>query len=319
MTQEASLLIVEDEPKIARLMADYLGSHNFAPTIIGHGSDVMPWLTQHSPALVLLDVMLPGKDGLTLCREIRQQWPLLPIIMVTAKVEEVDRLLGLELGADDYICKPFSPREVVARVKAVLRRSQAIAEATGHIACLAVGGKIGLVGDLPAFAEPACKPHSLDDLGVAARGFQLPIARHVFDHGVANRLLGKDIGQNSQGYEQNGAGKGRHTDPEMKQKTYAEIERHPRQIEKGGRPRAGEKTTHIVEIAQRLKPVARHARRDVAAPLGTLPLYLRQGGIVPLLRPTIDTMAPTTPSDTIQLHSTARMKMVSQPARPWAA
>ncbi|ATH76432.1 MULTISPECIES: response regulator [Halomonadaceae] len=132
MTQEASLLIVEDEPKIARLMADYLGSHNFAPTIIGHGSDVMPWLTQHSPALVLLDVMLPGKDGLTLCREIRQQWPLLPIIMVTAKVEEVDRLLGLELGADDYICKPFSPREVVARVKAVLRRSQAIAEATGH-------------------------------------------------------------------------------------------------------------------------------------------------------------------------------------------
>ncbi len=124
MTQEASLLIVEDEPKIARLMADYLGSHNFAPTIIGHGSDVMPWLTQHSPALVLLDVMLPGKDGLTLCREIRQQWPLLPIIMVTAKVEEVDRLLGLELGADDYICKPFSPREVVAVVKAVLRRSR---------------------------------------------------------------------------------------------------------------------------------------------------------------------------------------------------
>lgn len=125
-----SLLIVEDEPKIARLMADYLTSHNFDTTIISHGDDVMPWLSQHVPALVLLDVMLPGKDGLTLCREIRQQWPALPIIMVTAKVEEVDRLLGLELGADDYICKPFSPREVVARVKAVLRRSQAAVEPT---------------------------------------------------------------------------------------------------------------------------------------------------------------------------------------------
>ncbi|MGO3768327.1 MAG: response regulator, partial [Vreelandella alkaliphila] len=96
--QDASLLIVEDEPKIARLMADYLENNNFAPTVIANGNDVMPWLTQHDPALVLLDVMLPGKDGLTLCREIRQNWPNLPIIMVTAKVEEVDRLLGLELG-----------------------------------------------------------------------------------------------------------------------------------------------------------------------------------------------------------------------------
>jgi len=122
LPQDASLLIVEDEPKIARLMADYLQSNHFAPSIISHGNEVIPWLTQHSPELVLLDVMLPGKDGLTLCREIREQWPKLPIIMVTAKVEEVDRLLGLELGADDYICKPFSPREVVARVKAVLRR-----------------------------------------------------------------------------------------------------------------------------------------------------------------------------------------------------
>lgn len=128
MSDEASLLIVEDEPKIARLMADYLTSNSFDTTIIDNGDQVMPWLSQHSPALVLLDVMLPGKDGLTLCREIRQQQPKLPIIMVTAKVEEVDRLLGLELGADDYICKPFSPREVVARVKAVLRRSQAAAE-----------------------------------------------------------------------------------------------------------------------------------------------------------------------------------------------
>lgn len=128
MSQDTPLLIVEDEPKIARLMDDYLTSHGYHVATLGHGDDVLPWLQQHATTLVLLDVMLPGKDGLTLCREIRQAWPTIAIIMVTAKVEEVDRLLGLELGADDYICKPFSPREVVARVKAVLRRSQAIAE-----------------------------------------------------------------------------------------------------------------------------------------------------------------------------------------------
>ncbi|PWV74157.1 response regulator [Halomonas sp. A11-A] len=123
------VLIVEDEPKIARLVADYLAGSGFATHHLDHGDAVLPWLAEarqggQGPALVLLDLMLPGTDGLTLCREIRQRWPALPVIMLTARVEEVDRLLGLELGADDYICKPFSPREVVARVKAVLRRSQ---------------------------------------------------------------------------------------------------------------------------------------------------------------------------------------------------
>jgi two-component system response regulator BaeR len=130
MPNDASLLIVEDEPKIARLMADYLQSNGFAITTLEDGDAVMPWLARHAPALVLLDLMLPGVDGLTLCREIRQHYPHIAIVMVTAKVEEVDRLLGLELGADDYICKPFSPREVVARVKAVLRRSQTTDTAT---------------------------------------------------------------------------------------------------------------------------------------------------------------------------------------------
>ena len=127
------LLIVEDEPKIARLVADYLEGSGYTTQHIDHGDQVLPWLQQQNadeqlPALVLLDLMLPGTDGLTLCREIRQRWPGVAIIMLTARVEEVDRLLGLELGADDYICKPFSPREVVARVKAVLRRSQALHE-----------------------------------------------------------------------------------------------------------------------------------------------------------------------------------------------
>jgi len=127
------ILIVEDEPKIARLVADYLAGSGFEPHHLDHGDSVMPWLEEtrqagEGPVLVLLDLMLPGTDGLTLCREMRQRWPALPVIMLTARVEEVDRLLGLELGADDYICKPFSPREVVARVKAVLRRSQLASE-----------------------------------------------------------------------------------------------------------------------------------------------------------------------------------------------
>ncbi|SDL20437.1 two-component system, OmpR family, response regulator BaeR [Modicisalibacter muralis] len=127
-----AILIVEDEPKIAKLVADYLAGDGFTAHRLEHGDEVMPWLLDRPsglPALVLLDLMLPGTDGLTLCRQIRQQWPALPIIMLTARVEEVDRLLGLELGADDYICKPFSPREVVARVRAVLRRAGG---ATGH-------------------------------------------------------------------------------------------------------------------------------------------------------------------------------------------
>ncbi len=117
------VLVVEDEPKIAALLDEYLrGPGGYATQVLHHGDEVMPWLENHDPALVLLDLMLPGKDGLELCRLIRQRGNL-PIIMLTARVEEIDRLLGLELGADDYICKPFSPREVVARVKAVLRRA----------------------------------------------------------------------------------------------------------------------------------------------------------------------------------------------------
>lgn len=116
------ILIVEDEPKLAALLADYLRQADFEPVCLANGLEVVPWLKQHSVALILLDLMLPGRDGMEICREVRG-FSNVPIIMVTARVEEIDRLLGLELGADDYICKPFSPREVVARVKAVLRRT----------------------------------------------------------------------------------------------------------------------------------------------------------------------------------------------------
>lgn len=120
---EIKILIVEDEPKIASLLEDYLRAQGpFETRVIGRGDQALPAFEEFKPALVLLDLMLPGMDGIDVCKRLRAISEV-PIIMVTARVEEIDRLLGLELGADDYICKPFSPREVVARVKAVLRRS----------------------------------------------------------------------------------------------------------------------------------------------------------------------------------------------------
>lgn len=119
--QVARILVVEDEPKLASLLADYLHAAGYATEILADGREVVPTVKTNPPALILLDLMLPGRDGLEVCRELRA-FSDVPIIMVTARVEEIDRLLGLELGADDYVCKPFSPREVVARIKAILRR-----------------------------------------------------------------------------------------------------------------------------------------------------------------------------------------------------
>ncbi len=120
---EEHILVVEDEKKIADLLKDYLIKEGFTVSCVSRGDAVIKEIKDVEPALMLLDLMLPGLDGIAVCREVRKISDL-PIIMVTAKVEEIDRLIGLEMGADDYICKPFSPREVVARVKAVLRRAR---------------------------------------------------------------------------------------------------------------------------------------------------------------------------------------------------
>ena len=117
-----TVLIVEDEKKLANILIEYLQKDGFQTKHIAIGSEVIPWVKGHNPDLILLDLMLPEMNGKQICQEIRN-FSSLPIIMVTAMVEEIDRLIGLELGADDYICKPFSPKEVTARVKAVLRRS----------------------------------------------------------------------------------------------------------------------------------------------------------------------------------------------------
>lgn len=115
------ILVVEDEPKVAKLARDYLERGGYRVLVAGDGATALAAFRRDQPDLVVLDLNLPGMDGLDVCRAIRRESDA-PIIMLTARVEELDRLIGLELGADDYISKPFSPRELVARVRAVLRR-----------------------------------------------------------------------------------------------------------------------------------------------------------------------------------------------------
>lgn len=119
----SDILVVEDEPKIAQLLVDYLQRDGFTVSVLSEGTHAVEIIKERAPGFLILDLMLPGKDGLTICREVRQ-FSNMPIMILTAKVDEIDRLLGLELGADDYVCKPFSPREVVARVRTIARRLQ---------------------------------------------------------------------------------------------------------------------------------------------------------------------------------------------------
>lgn len=121
----ARVMVIEDEAKIAALLRDYLEAAGYAVRVCSQGGDAVTQTLAWPADIVLLDVNLPGKDGFAICRELRAANDL-PILMLTARVEEIDRVLGLELGADDYVCKPFSPRELVARVRAQLRRSQLI-------------------------------------------------------------------------------------------------------------------------------------------------------------------------------------------------
>ena len=119
-----SIFVVEDDPDISRLVRHHLENEGFVVRVYPTGTTVLADAGRQRPALFVLDIMVPGKDGLEICRTIRQTQGLsaVPVIFLTAKSSEADRVLGLELGADDYIAKPFSPRELVARVKAVLRR-----------------------------------------------------------------------------------------------------------------------------------------------------------------------------------------------------
>jgi len=118
-----TILVVDDEPKILQLARDYLVDNGFKVLTSGDGVQALAIARQEKPDLIVLDLMLPGMDGLDVCRAIRKESDV-PIIMLTARAEEADQLIGLELGADDYITKPFSPRTLVARVRALLRRAK---------------------------------------------------------------------------------------------------------------------------------------------------------------------------------------------------
>jgi two-component system response regulator BaeR len=117
------ILIVEDEEKIAKVLVDYFAREGYTSTVLLSGTHAVETIRTERPDFVVLDLMLPGKDGIAICSEVRQ-FSQVPILMLTAKTEEIDRLLGLEIGADDYVCKPFSPREVVSRIKTIMRRVQ---------------------------------------------------------------------------------------------------------------------------------------------------------------------------------------------------
>jgi two-component system OmpR family response regulator len=122
MSERPHVLIVDDDREIRGLLAQYLEKHDFRTTAVADGREMRRILERAHVDLLVLDLMLPGEDGLSLCRELRSRSQL-PIIMLTARGEDVDRIVGLELGADDYVPKPFNPRELLGRIKAVLRRS----------------------------------------------------------------------------------------------------------------------------------------------------------------------------------------------------
>jgi len=122
--KQHNVLIVEDEENLAKIIQDYLSRDNITSKIIGDGKDVVEYVRNNKIDVILLDIMLPNKSGSSICKSIRQ-FSQVAIIMTTARVDEIDRIIGLEIGADDYVCKPYSPRELVARVKVHLRKKRA--------------------------------------------------------------------------------------------------------------------------------------------------------------------------------------------------
>jgi len=151
------ILLVDDEASIVQLAKLYLERDGFRTQAVGDGLQALEQAHTARPDLVVLDIMLPGIDGLEVCRRLRAEKNQVPILMLTARDEDIDKILGLELGADDYLTKPFNPRELVARVKAILRRSERVA-AEGNEAALRLGD---LVID-PARHEVTCKGELLE-------------------------------------------------------------------------------------------------------------------------------------------------------------
>jgi two-component system response regulator BaeR len=160
-----TVLVVEDDDKIAALLVDYLRTAGFTPERHASGEGVVAAVQKQAPAAILLDIMMPGRDGIEVCKALRR-FSSVPIIMVTARVDEIDRLLGLELGADDYVCKPCSPREIIARVKAQVRRAE------GRVA-----------------GEPAGGGFTIDEAAQRVRYGDKPITLTPVEFRLVRRLL----------------------------------------------------------------------------------------------------------------------------------
>lgn len=176
MDNNAHILIVEDDVKIAALLADYFVAAGLRVTRVADGLAAVEAVRAHAPDLMVLDLMLPSLDGIGVCRAVRA-FSALPIIMLTARVDEIDRLLGLESGADDYVCKPFSPREVVARVRAHLRRAAGMAQ-------LATGAPASALASASSWSAPASA-----SAAAAAPLFQVDRDRMAITHGGAALAL----------------------------------------------------------------------------------------------------------------------------------
>jgi DNA-binding response OmpR family regulator len=188
----AKILIIEDEPQIVRTLSLYLEQAGYATAAIHDGAQAIPAYRQERPDLVLLDLNLPGQDGIDVCRALRHE-STVPIIMVTARSDEADRLIGLEMGADDYVVKPFSPREVVARVRAVLRR------VAGPLADVDVTRAGDLLIDTAAYrAWLAGRPLSLTQ---SEFEILLALARHAGHVLSRSQLLEETQGIAYEGYE----------------------------------------------------------------------------------------------------------------------
>ncbi len=154
------VLVVDDDPSLRELLLDYLGDHGLRVSAVADGRAMQARVEQDRVDLVVLDLRLPGEDGLQLARLLRERLPLLPIVLLTGVAEEADRVMGLELGADDYITKPFSPRELLARIRAVLRRARPPVIVTGPLAAVtatALPGTDGLTLPLREDPRRACR------------------------------------------------------------------------------------------------------------------------------------------------------------------
>ena len=183
MTQQDHILVVDDDAEIRNLLREYLQKHGYRVTVVADGRAMQAALATARPDLVVLDLMLPGEDGLSLCRTLRARSSL-PVIMLTARGEETDRIVGLEMGADDYLAKPFSPRELLARIRSVLRRARSLPDnlAPETVSAFRFGG-----WTLDAATRNLTAP---DGVVVPLSGTEYRLLRIFLSH--PNRILTRD-------------------------------------------------------------------------------------------------------------------------------